>query len=144
MKKILVVISMLAVIISLMTPFALAAESKKTVIDLSECFYMVETINIYPMARAGYFVYGDTSGNVYFGSKLIGTVVLKATFDISGSSAKVVNHSISGVGENGGVYVRGSSSYSGNNVYGTATFSYDGVTKTAQLSISCSPDGTLS
>lgn len=144
MKKLVVFMSLLVAIMSLTTPFALAAGPQKKLVDLGDGYWMEETISSNHLERDGSRVPGSKSARVYNGSKLVGTATLTATFDISGASAKVIDHYIWGFGENGGVYVQGNSSSSGNTAYGTAYFSFNGADKVAQLSISCSPNGTLS
>ncbi len=144
MKKLVVFMSLLVTIMSLTTSFALAAGPQKNLVDLGDGYWMEETINSYHLERGGSRVSGNKSAKVMHGSKLVGTATLTATFDISGASAKVIDHYIWGFGENGGVYVQGSSRSSGNTAYGTAYFSFNDADKVAHLSISCSSNGTLS
>ena len=128
---------------TLVTP-ASAAESERTVIDLGNGFYVVETIIPGPMTRAGDSTAGTKMATRYQGSTLIGTATLVAVFDISGSTAKATMASVSGTGSNGGAYSRGTTSCSGNTAYGTAYFTYSGVERNLTITLSCSPDGTLS
>ena len=143
MKKLCAFFCMVVVVLSTISTSALAAEPKEKVIDLGDGFYVVETITQYPMGRSGDTVKGQTSDSVYYGSTLIGTATLYANFDISGSTAKPVYASITGSGYNGGTYLRGTSSSSGNTAFGTAYFKYNGVQKTLNISLSCTSDGTL-
>ena len=144
LKKIFSFLCVTALITSLCVP-ATAAESKETVIDLGDGFYVVETIEYLPQSRAGDTVRGTKTYRLYDGSTLIGTTILGGVFDISGTTAKATNGYITGTGSNGWTYQGGSTSCSGNTVYGTATYkSSTGVTKSHSGSISCSPDGTLS
>ena len=124
---------------------AVAAESKETVIDLGDGYYVVETIEYLPQSRAGDTVRGTKTLRLYQNSTLIGTTTLGGVFDISGSSAKATAGNITGTGSNGWTYDGGSTRCSGNTVYGTATYRSDeGVTKSHSGSLSCSADGKLS
>lgn len=144
MKRFSAFIAMLAVVLSMLTVSASAADLSENVVDLGDGFYMVETISSHSLSRSGNTVYGSKSGNVYQGSTLVGVATLRASFDISGVTARAIDSTISGTGYNGGSYTGGSSNYSRNTASGTAYFSYNGIDKTVRLSISCSPDGTLS
>lgn len=130
--------------LALLVISATAAEPEKTKIDLGDGFYMVEMIIQSPMGRGGDTVTGMKKGDVYSGSTKIGTATLNAEFDLSGSSAKAIDAAISGTGQNGGSYLRGTTHLSGNTAYGTAYFSYNGKNVTANLSLSCSASGVLS
>ncbi len=133
----------LLIVVTLSTITASASEPNKTVIDLGDGFYMVETISSYSLSRSSNIIYGNKSGNIYQDSTLIGVTTLYASFDISSSTAKATTSDITGTGYNGGIYTNGTSNCSRNTVSGTAYFSYNGFEKTGRLSISCSPDGTL-
>lgn len=133
----------LLIVVTLSTMTASASEPNKTVIDLGDGFYMVETISSYSLSRSSNIIYGNKSGNIYQDSTLIGVTTLYASFDISSSTAKATTSDITGTGYNGGIYTNGTSNCSRNTVSGTAYFSYNGFEKTGRLSISCSPDGTL-
>lgn len=128
---------------SIVNTTALAAEPEGKFIDLGDGFYAVETITHSPMTRSSDTAGGYVSDNVYYGSTLIGTATLYATFNISGSSVRVAEANISGSGRNGATYSGGKANGSGNTAFGTAGFEYNGVKKTIQLSLSCSPDGKL-
>lgn len=143
MKKLCALFCMVVVVLSTISTSALAAEPDGKVIDLGDGFYVVETITQYPMARSGNTVSGKKSDDLYYGSTLIGTATLYADFDISGSTAKPVYISVTGSGYNGGAYLRGEPTHSGNTASGTAYFKYNGVQKTLRLSLSCTADGTL-
>lgn len=141
MSALLCVVAMLSVMVC----SALAAETKQQEkIDLGDGFYLVETIVQSPLGRAGDTASGTKRGDVYSGSTKIGTASLTAIFDLSGSSAKATDASIDGTGQNGGTYLRGTTRLSGNKAYGTAYFSYNGVQKTVNLTLSCSASGVLS
>ena len=144
MKRGCVLISLIAVILSAMVTVACAVGPEENVVDLGDGFYVVERVFSYSLSRSGDMVYGGKSGNVYYGSTLIGTATLNATFDISGSAAKAVDAFMDGSGRNGGTYMRGTTRCSGNTASGTAYFSYSGAEKTVRLSVSCSPNGTIS
>jgi hypothetical protein len=133
----------LLIVVTLSTITASASEPNKTVIDLGDGFYMVETSSSYSLSRSSNIIYGNKSGNIYQDSTLIGVTTLYASFDISSSTAKATTSDITGTGYNGGIYTNGTSNCSRNTVSGTAYFSYNGFEKTGRLSISCSPDGTL-
>ena len=133
----------LLIVVTLSTMTASASEPNKTVIDLGDGFYMVETISSYSLSRSSNIIYGNKSGNIYQDSTLIGVTTLYASLDISSSTAKATTSDITGTGYNGGIYTNGTSNCSRNTVSGTAYFSYNGFEKTGRLSISCSPDGTL-
>ena len=133
----------LLIVVTLSTITASASEPNKTVIDLGDGFYMVETISSYSLSRSSNIIYGNKSGNIYQDSTLIGVTTLYASFDISSSTAKATTSDITGTGYNGGIYTNGTSNCSRNTVSGTAYFSYNGFEKTGRLSISCFPDGTL-
>ncbi len=143
MKKVCTLFCLIMVILSMVSTTVLAAEPEEKVIDLGDGFYVVETIAYSPMMRSAITAGGYKSDNVYYGSTLIGTATLYATFDISGSSAKATAANISGTGKNGGTYSKGATSHSGNTASGTAYFKYNGVQKTLRLSLSCTADGTL-
>lgn len=143
MKKLCALFCMVVVVLSTISTSALAAEPDGKVIDLGDGFYVVETITQYPMARSGNTVSGKKSDDLYYGSTLIGTATLYADFDISGSTAKSVYISVTGSGYNGGAYLRGEPTHSGNTASGTAYFKYNGIPKTLRLSLSCTADGTL-
>ena len=143
MKKLCALFCMVVVVLSTISTSALAAEPEGKVIDLGDGFYVVETITQYPMARSGNTVSGKKSDDLYYGSTLIGTATLYADFDISGSTAKPVYISVTGSGYNGGAYLRGEPTHSGNTASGTAYFKYNGIPKTLRLSLSCTADGTL-
>ena len=143
MKKLCALFCMVVVVLSTISTSALAAEPDGKVIDLGDGFYVVETITQYPMARSGNTVSGKKSDDLYYGSTLIGTATLYADFDISGSTAKPVYISVTGSGYNGGAYLRGEPTHSGNTASGTAYFKYNGIPKTLRLYLSCTADGTL-
>lgn len=144
MKRVFTWIVVLAMSLSVITVPASASGPSGDVIDLGDGFYMVETISSCSLSRSGDIVHGSKTGNIYQGSTLIGVATLYASFDISGSTAKATFAQIDGTGHNGGRYTGGTSSYSRNTAYGTANFNFNGVRKSLSLSISCSPDGTLS
>jgi len=133
-----------AVMLFSMSSVAFAAEPEKTVVDLGDGFYLVETIERGPVTRAGDTVRGVKKGDLYQGSTLIGTAYLGGTFDISGSTAKAIDADITGTGYNGWSYDRGTTSLSGNRASGTAYFKSGSTTKNVTISLSCSPSGTLS
>lgn len=137
------VLCVLTIITAFLTS-AYAMETKETIIDLGDGFYVVETVTQYPMTRAGDTVSGNKTARLYQGSTLIGTTTMGATFDISGSTAKATRANITGVGSNGWSYKNGSTSCSGNKATGTATYQSESSTKSHTFSITCSPDGTLS
>ena len=143
MKRFFALIFVFVLIFSTATISASATDLSKNVIDLGDGFYLQEVTVQRFYSRAGDTAVGHTSGNVYYGSTHIGNATLWGIFDISGSTAKALDSSISGTGYNGGSYTNGTSNCSRNTVSGTAYFSYNGFEKTARLSISCSPDGTL-
>ena len=144
MKKVCTLFCLVMVILCITNTTALAAEPEGKVIDLGDGFYVVETITQYPMARSGNAVIsGEVSNDLYQGSTLIGTATLYADFDISGSTAKPVYISVTGSGYNGGAYLRGEPTHSGNTASCTAYFKYNGVQKTLRLSLACTDDGTL-
>ena len=143
MKKVCTLFCLVLVILSMVNTTALAAEPEEKVIDLGDGFYVVETITYSPMMRSGITTGGSKYDEVYYGSTLIGTASLYATFDISGSVARVEKANISGTGKNGATYSGGRASGSGNTASGTANFKYNGVQKTLRLSLSCTSDGSL-
>ena len=143
MKRLFAFALLIVVTLSTMTSFAFASEPDKTVIDLGDGFYLQEVTVQRFYSRAGDTAVGHTSGNVYYGSTHIGSATLWGIFDISGSTAKALDSSISGTGYNGRSYTNGTSNCSRNTVSGTAYFNYNGFEKLVNLSISCSPDGTL-
>ena len=142
-KKISAILCAAIMLVSLLTP-AMAAEKEEKVIDLGDGFYVVETITILPSTRAGGSVKGSKDATLYQGSTLIGKATLIATFDISGSTAKATEAGITGTGSNGWSYTRGSTRRSGNTAYGTAYFSNGSTEKRLDISLSCSPSGSLS
>lgn len=144
MKRFFAWMIMLVVSLSVVTAPASASSLSGDVIDLGDGFYVVKTISTDSLSRSGDIVRGNISGNVYQGSTLIGIATLYGTFDISGSTATATDSSITGSGHNGGSYAGGTSNCSRNTVYGTANFNFNGIRKSLSLSISCSPDGTLS
>ena len=144
MKRFSAWIAMLVVVVSTITVPAFGSDRTEDVIDLGDGFYMVETISTYSLSRSGDIIYGNKSGNIYQGSTLIGVATLYGTFDISGSTARATDSTISGSGYNGGSYTGGTSSCSRNTVSGTANFNFSGVRKSLPLSLTCSPNGTLS
>lgn len=143
MKKACTIFCLVMVILSMVSATALAAEPEGEFIDLGDGFYVVETITCTPMMRSSDTVGGSKSDKVYYGSTLIGTATLYATFNISGTSVKVAEANISGTGKNGATYSDGTASGSGNTAFGTAYFKYNGVQKTLNISLSCTSDGTL-
>lgn len=144
MKKLCVLFCLIAAVLSMVSASAFAAETEKNVIDLGDGYYMVETIVQYPMSRSGNVVSGAKNGNVYYGSRLIGTAALVAAFDISGSSANATEARISGSGRNGGECTKENAYCDRNTAYGTAIFEYNGGEKRINLELSCSPNGSLS
>lgn len=144
MKKFLVLLCTVVIVVSTMSGFALATDTKQNVVDLGDGFYMVESFIEYPMQCSGDTVAGGKSGNIYYKSTLIGLATLYASFDISGSSAKAQAATIAGEGRNGCTYIGGTTRLSGNTASGTATFKFEGVEKRLTISISCSPSGELS
>lgn len=130
--------------VSLLPP-ATATETKETIIDLGDGFYVVETIEYFPLSRSSDTVRGTKTFRLYDESSLVGTTTMGGVFDISGPTAKATSGSITGTGNNGWTYYHGYTSRSGNTVTGTATYqSSTGVTKSHSGTISCSPDGKLS
>jgi len=95
----------LIVSLTVSTP-AFATEIKDNVIDLGDGFYMVEEISRYSLVRTDDVVSGGKTDRVYYGSTLIGTATLWASFDISGSSVKAIDAFITGTGNNGGIMFR--------------------------------------
>ena len=133
----------LGLVVSLLTP-ALAAEPESKVIELGDGFYVVETITQSYMTRAGDYVGGTKNATLYQGSTPIGKATLDATFDISGSTAKAIDAEIDGSGQNGWEYTGGTTKLSSNKATGTATFRMGSSTKNLVLTLTCSPNGTLS
>jgi hypothetical protein len=144
MKRFYAWMIMLVVSLSVVMAPASASSLSGDVIDLGDGFYMVETISSCSLSRSGDTVYGNKTGNIYQGSTLIGVATLYASFDISGSTAEATFAQIDGTGRNGGVYSQGTSRYSGNTASGSAYFTYNGMEKVGRLTITCSPNGTLS
>lgn len=132
-----------AMLVSLLTP-TMAAENKEEIIDLGDGFYAVVTLEEGPMTRAGNTKNGSKSATVYNGSTAIGTATLAATFDLSGATAKATVAAINGTGQNGWSYDHGTTRLSGNKAYGTAYFKSGSTTKSFTLTLTCSPDGTIS
>lgn len=144
MKKLGAFLCAIMVTVSIIGGSALAIGPEQERIDLGDGFYMIEAINQGPMLCSEDEVAGSKTGNMYYGSTLIGIATLYASFDISGSTARATAASIVGAGRNGCTYVKGTASGSGNKATGTATFKYEGIEKNLTLSISCSPSGVLS
>lgn len=144
MKRFFTLIAAFALVLSMLTVSASATDDTENVIDLGDGFYMTATTIQQSYSRANNVVRGYTDSNIYYGSTLIGTATLWGTFDISASTAQATDSSITGSGYNGGSYAGGTSYCSRNTVRGTAYFNFDGLRKSLSLSISCSPDGTLS
>lgn len=138
------IILCIMVLLSMLTVSASAVEPGERVLDLGDGFYMVETITQYSVARSGDVVAGNKTGKVYQGSTLVGTATLSAAFDTSGSTAKAITASITGTGSNGWSYDHGTTSLSGNRASGTAYFKNGGIQKSLTLTLTCSPNGTLS
>lgn len=131
---------------SLILP-ASAVEPRETVIDLGNGFSVVETItqgSFSLRSGNGNMIYGQKTGKLYQGSTQIGTVTLAAAFDLSGTSVKATQASISASGLNGWSYDHGTSRCSYNVAYGSAVFKSGSTEKRLDLSLSCSPDGSLS
>lgn len=128
---------------SLLVP-ASAEEVKETVIDLGDGFYVVEVLTQYPTARSGDTASGEKTARLYQGSTLVGTSTFAAAFDISGSTARAIDANIDGVGSNGWEYSNGTTKLSGNKATGTATYRMNNSTKSHTITITCSPNGTLS
>lgn len=144
MKKPRALFCVIAVILSVLTTSAFAAEPEETVIDLGDGYYVVETMTQYAASRSSDIVNGAVTQDLYYYNTLIGTATLAASFDISGSSARAISAMINGIGKNGGTYInRGSPVCSGNTAYGTAGFRYNGEVRDLELSISCDPDGNI-
>ena len=142
-KKVSVLLCAIAMVTSLLTP-AMAAEAEEKVIDFGDGFYMIQTVEEYAVTRSGDIVGGKVSGDVYNGSTKIGTATLSATFDISGATAKALTASITGTGMNGWSFSNGGTRKSGNRASGTARFKSGSTTKSLPLTLTCSPDGTIS
>lgn len=143
MKKLFSLLLAAALTAALAIP-ASAVDSEETVIDLGDGFYLVEKITYGPTTRAGDSVSGTKDAKLYQGSTMIGKATLLGYFDISGSSAKATRAIISGTGYNGWEYKSGTTSLSGNKATGTAVFEMGSSTKSLVLTLTCSPDGTLS
>lgn len=142
-KRISALLCAAMMLVSLLTP-AMAAESKEEIIDLGDGFYAVVTADEMPMTRAGDTKNGAKSATVYNGSTVIGTARLAATFDISGAVARATFATITGTGQNGWSYDHGTTSLSGNKASGTAYFKSGSTVKSLTLTLTCSPDGTIS
>lgn len=142
-KKLPALLCAAMMLVSLLTP-AVAAETEREIIDLGDDFYAVVTLDEMPMTRAGDTKNGSKSATVYNGSTVIGTATLRATFDISGATAKATDATIYGTGQNGWSYDYGTTSLSGNKATGKAYFSLGSVTKSLTLTLTCSDDGTIS
>ena len=142
-RRIVAFICAVVMLTTMMVP-AMAAEPEEKVIDLGDGLYVVETITYGPVSRSGNTVTGKKSGTVYQGSTVIGQATLHGEFDISGSTAKATDAEIEGVGYNGWEYAGGTTKLSGNTATGTATFRMGSSTKNLVLTLSCSPNGTLS
>jgi len=130
-------------LISLSTP-AMASEPKEKMIDLGDGFYVVETITYGPSTRSGDIVNGSKNATLYQGSTVIGKTTLYAEFDISGSSARATDSEITGTGSGGWEYASGTTNRSGNKATGIATYQMNSSTKSHIITITCSPNGTLS
>lgn len=146
MKKIKKVAALLCafMVVASFIPAAFAVEAKEEIIDLGDGFYAVVSVTQVPMTRSGDTVYGNKTGKVYQGSVQIGTATLGAEFDISGSTAKAIDAEITGSGQNGWGYKSGTTKLSGNKASGTAVFEMGSSTKSLVLTLTCSPNGTLS
>lgn len=142
-KKISAAFCAAMMIMSLLTS-ASAAESDKRIIDLGDGFYIVQTVTQHTVTRAGNTVYGEVTGDAYYLTTQIGSATLTASFDISGSTAVAKIAILEGVGMNGWTFTNGGTKCSGNKASGTAIFQSGSTTKRLPLSLSCSPDGTLS
>lgn len=142
-KRISALLCAAMMLVSLLTP-AVAAERKEEIIDLGDGFYAVVTVEQGPMTRAGDTKNGYKSAKVYNGSTVIGTAMLAATFDISGATARATVAGINGTGQNGWSYDHGTTSLSGNKASGTAYFKSGSTVKSLTLTLTCSPDGTIS
>lgn len=142
-KKISALLCCVAMMVSMLTP-AMAVEKEETVIDLGDGFYVVETVVQLPATRAGGTVNGQKNAVLYQGSTIIGVATLIGRFDTSGATAKATSGAINGNGQNGWSYDHGTTRCSGNKVYGTAYFTSGGTTKTLSMTLTCSPDGTIS
>lgn len=121
-------------------PSAAAADSKETIIDLGDGFYVIETIETVPLSRSGDTIKRINTSRLYKGSTLISVTTIGGVFEVSGSTAQAISGNITGTGYNGWSYSSGSARCSGNTVYGTATYcSDDGVTKSHSCSVSYTP-----
>lgn len=138
-KRILALLCAVMLTVSLL-PSALAKETRETVIDLGDGYYVVETIEYLPLSRAGDTFRATNTSHLYYKSTLIGVTIVGGVFEVSGSTAKAVEGYITGTGYNGWSYVSGSTRCSGNTVTGTATYrSEDGVTKSHSGSVTYTP-----
>jgi len=144
MRKFCTFLCSVSIVLVMLCTSAFAVGAKEEIIDLGDGFYAVEVINQSTFGRTKDTASGGKTGKVYNGSTLIGSATLWASFDTSGSRAEATDAFISGSGENGGTYVQGTSSYSGNTASGTAYFEYNGQGKSLRITLTCSPDGVLS
>ena len=85
------------------------------------------------------YIYKDSSGNVLF------TYTLKGSFQYDGSTSKALTCSTGYSIMKSGWSKKSDSCYcSGNKAYGTAKFANSSTSKTVNLTITCSKNGTFS
>lgn len=142
-KRISAALCAVIMILSLLTP-ALAAEPDRRIIDLGDGFYIIQTVTQYARTRSGNTIYGEVTNEAYYQNTQIGSATLTASFDISGSTAVAKLAILEGTGINGWTFTNGGTKCSGNKASGTAIFQSGSTKKQFTLSISCTPDGTLS
>ncbi len=142
-KRISAFLCLVALVIALAVPAA-ALEPQGQIIDLGDGFYMVVTVDQYTTYSNGDMVYGSTSGDYYYSGTKIGTATLNASFDISGSTAVAKVAILSGSGMNGWTFQNGGTRCSGNKATGTPRFTSGSIQKNFTLTLTCSPDGTVS
>ncbi len=142
-KRISAFLCLAALVIALAIPAA-ALEPQGQIIDLGDGFYMVVTVEQYTTYRDDNMLYASKNGDYYSGTTKIGTATLYASFDISGPTAVAKSATLTGSGMNGWTFRSGGTKCSGNKATGTPTFSLDGTYRSFTLTLTCSPDGTVS
>lgn len=142
-RQIFALLCLISLVFSLAIP-AVALENQGKVVDLGDGFYMVVTVDQYTTYRDGDTVYRSKTGDCYHLGTKIGTATLIAVFDISGPTAVAKSATLTGSGMNGWTFQNDGAKCSGNMAIGNAKFTSGSTQKSFTLTLTCSPDGTVS
>ena len=125
--------------------YAAQAEPERdvTVIEFSDGFTIEITTGTYSTYRAN-SASGYKTATARAGGREVGSATLYATFEYTGSSARVTGTDYTKTTTSGCTYSHGGITTSGNRATMTGSFLYGGTSYPFSISLTCSGSGTVS